>query len=108
MLMAHRKKTTVYVDEDLLRSAKVLAARTGKKEYEVFEEALRAHLTGFDVVERVHERLLREGTALGEEESLRLAYEELHAMRAEARVAGERGTSSEPSGKAAPGSRAAG
>ena len=98
----------MYVDEDLLRSAKVLAARTGKKEYEVFEEALRAHLAGFDVVERVHERLSREGTALGEEEALRIAYEELHAMRAEARVAGEQGTSSEPSGDAAPSSQATG
>ncbi len=77
-----RKKTTVYVEEDLLRSAKVLAARTGRKEYEVFEEALRAYL-GFDVMERVQERLEREGLALGEKESLKLAYEELHAMRAE-------------------------
>lgn len=79
-----RKKTTVYVEEDLLRSARVLAARTGKTEYEVFEEALRAYL-GFDVLERIHERLEREGLALSEEESLKLAYEELHAMRAEQR-----------------------
>jgi hypothetical protein len=79
-----RKKTTVYVEEDLLRAAKVLAARTGKKEYEVFEEALKQYL-GFDVLERVHERLDREGLALSEEESLKLAYEELHAMRAEER-----------------------
>ena len=106
--MVPKKKTTRYVDEGRLRSAKVLAARTGKKEYEVFEEALRAHLAGFDVVERVHERLSREGTAPGEEESLRLAYEDLHAMGAEARAAGERGASSGPSGDAAPGSRAAG
>ena len=39
-----RKKTTVYVDEELLRSAKILAARTDRKEYEVFEEALRSYL----------------------------------------------------------------
>lgn len=77
-----RKKTTVYVEEDLLRSARSLAARTGKTEYEVFEEALRAYL-GFDVLECIHERLEREGLALSEEESLKLAYEELHAMRAE-------------------------
>ena len=79
-----RKKTTVYIEEDLLRAAKVLAARTDKKEYEVFEEALRTHL-GFDVLERIHERLEREGLALSEEESLKLAYDELHAMRAEDR-----------------------
>ena len=35
-----RKKTTVYIDEALLRAAKVAAARSGKREYEVFEEAL--------------------------------------------------------------------
>jgi hypothetical protein len=75
-----RKKTTVYVEEGLLRAAKVLAARTGKKEYEVFEEALKQYL-GFDVLERVWSR---EGLP-NEEEAMRLAYEELHAMRAEKR-----------------------
>ncbi len=53
-------------------------------EDEIFEEALSAYL-GFDVLDRVHERLEREGLALSEEESLKLAYEELHAMRAEQR-----------------------
>ena len=79
-----RKKTTVYIEEDLLRAAKVSAARTDKKEYEVFEQALRTYL-GFDVLERIHERLEREGLALSEEESMKLAYDELHAMRAEDR-----------------------
>ena len=41
--MARRKMTT-YVDEELLRSAKVLAARRDGKVYEVFEEALRRYL----------------------------------------------------------------
>ncbi len=59
-----------------------MAERGGKSEGEIFEEALTAYL-GFDVLERVHERLEREGLALSEEESLKLAYEELHAMRAE-------------------------
>lgn len=75
-----RKKTTVYVEEDLLRSAKVLAARTDRKEYEVFEEALKSYL-GLDVLEKVWQR---EGLPK-EEEATRLAYEELHAMRAEER-----------------------
>ena len=30
-----RKKTTIYIEDTLLKAAKVLAARTGKKEYEV-------------------------------------------------------------------------
>jgi hypothetical protein len=41
-----RRKMTTYVDEELLRSAKVLAARRGGKVYEVFEEALRRYLEG--------------------------------------------------------------
>lgn len=77
-----RKKTTVYVEEELLRSAKVLAARTDRKEYEVLEEALKQYL-GFDVLEKVWRR---EGLP-DEEEATRLAYEELHAMRAEEREA---------------------
>lgn len=79
-----RKETTVYIEEDLLRSARALAARTGKEEYEVFEEALRSYL-GFDVLEKVW---AREGLS-DEEESLRLAYEELHDMRAEEDEAAE-------------------
>lgn len=70
-----RKKTTVYLDEELLRAAKVLAARTGKKEYEVFEEALRSHL-GMEVLQRSWDR-----SRLGEEEALDLAYGELHRSR---------------------------
>jgi hypothetical protein len=39
-----RKKVTTYVDEELLRSAKILTARRNVKIYEVFEEALRRYL----------------------------------------------------------------
>ena len=70
-----RKKTTVYVEPELLRAAKVEAARTGKREYEVFEDALRSYL-GFEVVERVWAR-----SDLSEDEALQLVYDELHAAR---------------------------
>ena len=43
-----RKKMTTYVDEDLLRSAKILAAKRDGKIYEVFEEALRRYLQEAD------------------------------------------------------------
>ena len=72
-----RKKTTMYIDEDLLRSAKVAAARAGKNDYEVVEDALRRYL-GLEVLERVWAR-----SDLSEEESLRIAYEELHRARSE-------------------------
>ncbi|MBA2713287.1 MAG: hypothetical protein H0U55_07010, partial [Rubrobacteraceae bacterium] len=39
-----RKKITTYVDEDLLRSAKILAAKRNGKIYEVFEEVLTRYL----------------------------------------------------------------
>jgi hypothetical protein len=74
-----RKKTTVYIDEELLRAAKVRAARTGKKDYEVFEEGLRRVL-GLDIFERAWAR-----NTLSEDEALKLAYEEIHEMRRERR-----------------------
>lgn len=70
-----RKKTTVYVEPGLLRAAKVEAARTGRREYEVFEDALRSYL-GLAVVERVWAR-----SDLSEEEALDLAYQEVHEAR---------------------------
>lgn len=72
-----RAKTTIYIDPELLRAAKVAAARLGKKDYEVFEDALRAYL-GIDVLERLWQR-----ADLSEEEALALAYEELRASRRE-------------------------
>jgi hypothetical protein len=70
-----RKKTTVYIDSDLLRAAKVRAARRGQKDYEVFEEALRK-LLGLEAVAKVWER-----SDLSEQEALDLAYRELHEAR---------------------------
>lgn len=83
-----RRKTTVYIDEDLLTAAKVAAARSHKHEYQVFEEALRRHLSLQEVVTRVWSDLGAD--APSEEESMRLAREELAAVRAEAgnRLAG--------------------
>ncbi len=65
----------MYLDEELLRGAKVMAARTDRKDYEVLEAALRQYL-GVDVLERVWAR-----GDLTEEEGLKVAYEELEAMR---------------------------
>ncbi len=70
-----KKKTTIYVDDTLLKATKVLAARTGKKEYEVVEEALRGYL-GLQTLEKVWTR-----SKLTEKEALSLAYRELHASR---------------------------
>lgn len=75
-----RKKTTVYLDEGLLRQAKVAAARSGRHDYEVFEAALRRYL-GLEVVDRVWGR--NAANPLDADEALALAYAELRAHRAE-------------------------
>lgn len=77
-----RKKTTVYIDESLLRAAKIAAARAGKREYEVFEEALRRHLGFTEVVERIWAGI-SEQDAPTEEDAYRIAEQELATMRAE-------------------------
>lgn len=76
-----RKKTTVYIDEDLLRAAKMAAARTGRREYEVFETALREHLSLAGTVERIWAGI-DPASAPDEQEAERIAAEELAAVRA--------------------------
>ena len=70
-----KRKTTVYLEDDLLRATKIAAARTGKRDYQVVEEALRAYL-GLELLERVGAR-----SKLSEDEAIKLAYQELHRSR---------------------------
>lgn len=75
-----RKRTTIYIDEDLLRSARDLAARTDREEHDVLEDALRRYL-GFQMLEQIWSR----ANLPDEDEATRLAYDELHALRDERR-----------------------
>ena len=70
-----KKKVTFYISEDVLRAAKVSAARTDRRDSEVVERALREYL-GFDVLERVWAR-----SELSEKEAMDLAVSEVHASR---------------------------
>lgn len=70
-----RRKTTVYIDEDLLRFARVYAARNDLRDSDVLEEALRRFF-GTDLVEAAWSR-----SDLSGEEALELAYSELGAYR---------------------------
>lgn len=70
-----KKKTTVYLEDDVLRGARIMAARTGKKDYEVLEDALRSYL-GMEVLDRAWAN-----ADLDDEEALRLAVEEVHRFR---------------------------
>jgi len=68
-------RTTLTIDETVLRAVKVRAARSGKGDSEVIEEALRREL-GLDLLERLWER-----NKLPEEEAVALAVEAQHASR---------------------------
>ena len=81
MSNATKRKVTLYLDEDVLRAARVRAARTDKRDSEVVEDALRSYL-GFEAVERVWAR-----STLSEDEAMALAVAETHAVRAERRAA---------------------
>jgi metal-responsive CopG/Arc/MetJ family transcriptional regulator len=68
-------RTTLTIDETVLRAVKVRAARSGKGDSEVIEEALRREL-GLDLLERLWEQ-----NTLPEEEAVALAVEAQHASR---------------------------
>jgi metal-responsive CopG/Arc/MetJ family transcriptional regulator len=70
-----KTRTTVTLDEELLRALKVRGARTGKSDGEVIEQALRREL-GFDLLERIWER-----NDLSEDEAMSLAVEAQHETR---------------------------
>jgi hypothetical protein len=71
-----KAKTTIYVDEDLLRSARVYAARKDMKDSEVFELALR-RILGRDVLDEIWAR----NSGVDPELAEQVAYEELNASR---------------------------
>ncbi|MGH9102016.1 MAG: hypothetical protein ACRDYD_03385 [Acidimicrobiales bacterium] len=82
-----RQETTVHVDGALLDAARRAADRAGLTEDDVIEDALRRHLAGRlpSVTEEVWARNFP--GALSADEALGLAYEELHAVRAQRRKA---------------------
>jgi len=68
-------RTTLTIDEDVLRAVRIRAARTGKGDSEVIEGALRREL-GLDLLERLWAR-----GGLPEAEATALAVEAQHATR---------------------------
>ena len=84
-----RRKTTLYLDQDLLRGAKLLAAVTDRSESEVVEEALQGYLSGESAatarneLTRLLERIAMRST-ITEDRALQLAHEELRASRTDA------------------------
>ena len=70
-----KTRTTLTIDEDVLRAVKVRAARTGKGESAIIEEAVRRDL-GLDALDRLWAR-----NDLTEEEAMALAIEAQEASR---------------------------
>jgi hypothetical protein len=68
-------RTTLTIDADVLRAVKVRAARTGRGDSEVIEEALRREL-GLDVLDRIWAV-----NAMDEDEATALAVEAQHRTR---------------------------
>jgi hypothetical protein len=68
-------RTTLTVDDEVLRAVKVKAARTGKGDSEIIEEALRRDL-GLELLER-----LWADADLAPDEAMELALEAQHAAR---------------------------
>jgi hypothetical protein len=75
-----RSKATVYLDPDVLRATRVRAARTGRRDSDIVEDALREYL-GLALIDRIRSR-----SNLTPEEAERLAYDEVHAARRERRT----------------------
>jgi len=74
-----KTRTTLTIDEEVLRAVKVRAARTGKGESEVIEEAVRRDL-GLDLMERLWAR-----NDMAEEDAMELAIEAQQEARREAK-----------------------
>ncbi len=68
-------RTTLTIDDDVLRAVKVKAARMRKGDSEVIEEALRRDL-GLDLLERLWAR-----NRLSEQQAMALALEAQHETR---------------------------
>jgi Ribbon-helix-helix protein, copG family len=68
-------RTTLTIEEDVLRAVRVRAARLGKRDSEVIEQALRRDL-GLDLLDR-----LWSGADLDEQQADALAVEAQHETR---------------------------
>jgi plasmid stability protein len=68
-------RTTLTIDEDVLRAVRVRAARSGRRDSEVIEEAVREKL-GLDLLQRIWEK-----AELSEDDAMALAVEAQHSTR---------------------------
>lgn len=70
-----KQRTTVTLDERVLRAVRVKAARTGRRDSDVIEEALRRDL-GFELLDQIWAK-----ADMDEDEAMKLAVEAQHESR---------------------------
>jgi hypothetical protein len=86
-----RRKTTLYLDSDVLQATKVLAAAGGRSESQVVEDALRAYLqaghrdTARSELRSLMDRLAQRADPPDDEEAMSIAVEEVRAVRSRRR-----------------------
>jgi len=68
-------RTTLTVEDDVLRAVKIRAARTGRGDSEIIEDALRRYL-GLEVLDRIWSK-----ASLDEDDAMALALEAQQAAR---------------------------
>lgn len=75
-----KHRATFSLDENVLRATRVAAARAGRRDSEIVEDALRRYLA-IGVLEEIWRRRPADAPDLSDEEALRLARDEQHAAR---------------------------
>lgn len=75
--MSKKVRTTLTIDEDVLRAVKIRAARAGRRDSDLIEESLRRDL-GLNVLDEIWAR-----QEMGEDEAMELALEAQAAVRRE-------------------------
>jgi hypothetical protein len=70
-----KTRTTLTIDEEVLRAVKIRAARAGKGDSEVIEEALRREL-GLDLLDRLWAK-----SEFDDEQAMAVAVEAQHSTR---------------------------
>jgi predicted transcriptional regulator len=83
-----RETTNVELDSELVKALRAVAERTGRRDYEVLEEAARMYLSGesLDSARHALQNLMDtvgNRAPMSDQDALELAYSELHAARRE-------------------------
>jgi len=75
-----KQRATFSLDPDILRATRVAAARAGRRDSELVEEALR-HYLAIGVLEEIWQRRPADAPELSDEEAVKVAGDEQHAAR---------------------------